>query len=184
MLSQLTSDLLSPEEKEIFVQKMKRQSFTLITNQSVRPCPSIVYDVNTLDKYLDCNQITEQFMEARWYIIEKLLSDYKKPTFNARIVYKGSPEEVRGLNPNEILDLYPSKIILICPEKVSPDDRPYDGPTYQFQYLNFEKLKTRLNDAEMTINIQAEQDGNVSRDNTMTTFAISRQKDKRKTISK
>ena len=36
----------------------------------------------------------------------------------------------------------------------------------------------------MTINIQAEQDGNVSRDNTMTTFAISRQKDKRKTISK
>ena len=82
------------------------------------------------------------------------------------------------------MDLYPSKIILICPEKVSPDDRPYDGPIYQFQYLNFEELKTRLNDAEMTINIQAEQDGNVSRDNTMTTFAISRQKDKRKTISK
>lgn len=78
MLSQLTSDLLSPEEKEIFVQRMKKQSFTLITNQSVQPCPSIVYDVNTLDKYLDCNQITEQFMEARWYIIEKLLSDHKK----------------------------------------------------------------------------------------------------------
>ena len=37
MLSQLTSDLLSPEEKEIFVHRMKKQSFTLLTNQSVQP---------------------------------------------------------------------------------------------------------------------------------------------------
>lgn len=180
MLSQRTSDLFTPEEKERYVQKMKQESFTLIANQTVQPCPPIVYDINTLNKYLDCNQITEEFVARHGEMYDKLLSYHKEPSFEARIVYKGSPDEVYSLTTNEILDLYPNKIILICPEKVLSDD----GVTYQFQYLNFDELKMRLNDAEMAINIQAGQDGNYSLDNTMTTFAISRLKVKKKTISK